>query len=53
MHGRAARGVAGMGLPGVHLNVNAADRRALGFCRHLGFTGLRTGDRNTLGLKPR
>jgi ribosomal protein S18 acetylase RimI-like enzyme len=41
------------GLPGVRLNVNAANRRALGFCHHLGFTGFRTGDRNILGLKPR
>jgi hypothetical protein len=41
------------GLPGVHLNVNAADGRALGLCRHLSFTGLRTSDRNILGLKPR
>jgi hypothetical protein len=27
--------------------------RALGLCHHLGFTGLRTGDRNMLGLEPR
>jgi hypothetical protein len=41
------------GLPGVHPNVNAADGRFLGLCHHLGFTGLRTGDRNILSLKPR
>ena len=41
------------GSPGVHLNVNSANRRALGFYHHLGFTDLRTGDRNVLGMRLR
>jgi hypothetical protein len=41
------------GLPGVHLNVNAMGGRFLGLCCHFGFTGLRTGDRKILSLKPR
>ncbi len=41
------------GVPGVHLNVNTADGRFVGLCYHLGFTGLRPGDRHILSLKPR
>jgi hypothetical protein len=41
------------GLPGVHLNVNATGGRFLALCHHLGVTGLRTGDRKILSLKPR
>jgi len=32
--------------------IGHASGTALGFCHHLGFTGLRTGNRNMLGLKP-
>jgi hypothetical protein len=32
---------------------NATDQRALAFCHYLGLTGVRPGDRNMLGLKPR
>jgi ribosomal protein S18 acetylase RimI-like enzyme len=39
------------GSPGVHLNVNAANRRALGFYRHLGFTELHANERHVLGMK--
>jgi GNAT superfamily N-acetyltransferase len=39
------------GSPGVHLEVTAGNRHALGFYRHLGFTQLRPGGRNILGLK--
>jgi ribosomal protein S18 acetylase RimI-like enzyme len=40
------------GSPGVHLNVNAANRRALGFYHHLGYTDLlHAGDRHVLGMK--
>ena len=42
------------GSRGVHLNVNAANQRALGFYHHLGFTSLRTaGDRHVLGMRLR
>jgi GNAT superfamily N-acetyltransferase len=42
------------GSRGVHLNVNAANRRALGFYRHLGFTDLlRAGDRRVVGMRLR
>ena len=39
------------GSRGVHLNVNAANLRALGFYHHLGFTELRGGDRRVLGMR--
>ena len=39
------------GSRGVHLNVNSANRRALGFYHHLGFTELHAGDRHVLGMK--
>jgi ribosomal protein S18 acetylase RimI-like enzyme len=39
------------GSPGVHLNVNAANLRALGFYHHLGFTELHANDRHILGMK--
>ena len=38
---------------GVHLHVNAQNRRALGFYRHLGFTELRGGERRVLGMSLR
>jgi GNAT superfamily N-acetyltransferase len=38
---------------GVHLQVNAQNRRALGFYHHLGFTDLRTGQRHILGMSLR
>jgi len=38
-------------LPGVHLNVNAADGRFLGLCYRIGFTSSRTGDRNITWLE--
>jgi ribosomal protein S18 acetylase RimI-like enzyme len=39
------------GSRGVHLNVNAANLRAVGFYHHLGFTDLlHTGDRRVLGM---
>jgi GNAT superfamily N-acetyltransferase len=39
------------GSRGVHLNVNSANLRALGFHHHLGFTELHAGDRHVLGMK--
>ena len=40
------------GSRGVHFNVNAANRRALGFYHHLGFRELRVlNDRHILGMK--
>lgn len=39
--------------PGVHFFVNAGNRRALGFYRHLGFTELRAGEGYVLGMRLR
>jgi ribosomal protein S18 acetylase RimI-like enzyme len=39
------------GSGGVHLHVTAGNHRALGFYRHLGFTGLQADDGHTLGLR--
>jgi GNAT superfamily N-acetyltransferase len=41
------------GSRGVHLHVNAENRRALGFYHHLGFTELRPGQRRVLGMRLR
>ena len=42
------------GSQGVHLNVNAANLRALGFYRHLGFAELHAaGERRLLGMELR
>jgi ribosomal protein S18 acetylase RimI-like enzyme len=39
------------GSRGVHLNVNAANKRALGFYRHLGFTELHANERHVFGMR--
>jgi GNAT superfamily N-acetyltransferase len=51
--GRQLAALRERGSRGVHLFVNAGNRRALGFYRHLGFTGLRAGEGHLLGMKLR